>query len=79
MGTKNLNENGSNPFFGGGTKNIVRVNLMAMVLFWHGFDNKCKATSYAVRKMKSENGFPDNQFSNRIFPSTRSYFHSLSE
>ena len=31
MGTKNLNENGPNPFFFG-TKNMVRVNLMAMVL-----------------------------------------------
>ena len=32
MGTKNLNENGPNPFFWGGTKNMVRVNLMATVL-----------------------------------------------
>ena len=40
MGTKSLNENGPNPFFwGGGTKNMVRVNLMATVLFLHGFDN----------------------------------------
>ena len=39
-GTKNLNENGPNPFFNYfGTKNMVRVNLMATVLFWHGFDN----------------------------------------
>ena len=38
-----------------------------------------KATSYAVRKMISENGFSDNQFSNRSFPSTRSYLHSLSK
>ena len=30
MGTKSLNENGLNPFFGGGTKNMV--NLMAKVL-----------------------------------------------
>ena len=22
-----------------GTKNMVGVNLMAMALFWHGFDN----------------------------------------
>ena len=44
MGTKNLNENDPNPFLflGGGTKNMVRVNLMATVLFWHGFDNKPK-------------------------------------
>ena len=28
---------------------------------------KHKATSYAVRKMISENGFSDNQLSNRIF------------
>ena len=27
----------------------------------------------------SENGFSDNQFSNRIFPSTRSYLHRLSK
>ena len=26
MGTRNLNENDPNPFFGGGTKNMVRVN-----------------------------------------------------
>ena len=42
MGTKNLNENGPNPFVFFGTKNMVRVNLMAMVLCWHGFDNKSK-------------------------------------
>ena len=42
MGTKNLNENGPNPFVFSGTKNIVRVNLMATVLCWHGFDNKSK-------------------------------------
>ena len=29
MGTKNLNENGPNPFFFFGTKNTVRVYLMA--------------------------------------------------
>ena len=29
MGTKSLNENGLNPFLGGGTKNMV--NLMAKV------------------------------------------------
>ena len=33
MGTKNLNENGPNPFFLFGTKNMVRVKLMATVLF----------------------------------------------
>ena len=38
MESKNLNEIGSNPFFFSGTKNMVRVNLMATVLFWHGFD-----------------------------------------
>ena len=27
----------------------------------------------------SENGFSDNQFSDRIFPSTRSYLHRLSK
>ena len=42
MGTKNLNENGPNPFVFFGTKNMVRVNLMATVLFWHGFDTKSK-------------------------------------
>ena len=43
MGTKNLNENGPNSFVFLGTKNMVRVNLMATVLFWHGFGNKSKA------------------------------------
>ena len=38
MGTKNLYENGPNPFFLFGTKNMVRVKLMATVLFRHGFD-----------------------------------------
>ena len=38
MGTKNENENGPNPFFSGGTKNMVGVNLLATVLFWHDFD-----------------------------------------
>ena len=42
MGSKNLNLNGPNPFLGGGTKNMVRVNLIATVLFWHGFDSKSK-------------------------------------
>ena len=37
MGTKNLNENGPNPFFLFGTKNMVRAKLMAKVLFRHGF------------------------------------------
>ena len=41
--------------------------------------NDSKATSCAVRKMMSENGFSDNQYSNRIFPSTRSYLHRLSK
>ena len=27
-------------FFGGGGQNIIRVNLMAAVLCWHGSDNK---------------------------------------
>ena len=39
MGTKNLYENGPNPFFLFGTKYLVRVKLMAAVLFRHGFDN----------------------------------------
>ena len=39
MGTKNLDENGPDPFVFSGTKNMVRVNLMVTVLFWHGFDN----------------------------------------
>ena len=39
MGTKKLYKNGPNPFFLFGTKNLVRVKLMAMVLFRHGFDN----------------------------------------
>ena len=38
MRTKNLNENGLNPFFLFGTKSMVRVKLMAAVLFRHGFD-----------------------------------------
>ena len=42
MGTKNLYENGPNPFFLFGTKNLVRVKLMATVfkekLFRHGLD-----------------------------------------
>ena len=41
MGTKNFDENGPKPFFFR-TKNMVRVNLMAMILFWHGFDSKSK-------------------------------------
>ena len=41
MGTKNLNEMAQIRFLRG-TKNMVRVNLMATVLFWHGFDNKSK-------------------------------------
>ena len=32
-----------------------------------------QATSYAVKKIISENGFSHNQFSNRSFPSNRSY------
>ena len=39
METKNLYENGPNPFFLFGTKNLVRVKLMATVLFRHGLDN----------------------------------------
>ena len=39
MHTKNLYENGPNPFFLFGTKNLVRVKLMATVLLRHGFDN----------------------------------------
>ena len=39
MATKDLNENGPNPFVCFLTKNMVRVNLTATVLFWHGFDN----------------------------------------
>ena len=42
MGTKNLNENGPSPSFCFGTKNMVRVNLMATILCWHGFDNPSK-------------------------------------
>ena len=40
MGTKNLYENGPNPFFLFWTKNLVRVKFMATVLFWHGFDRR---------------------------------------
>ena len=41
MGTKNLCENGPNPFFFKfGTNNLVRVKLMATVLFRHGFDRR---------------------------------------
>ena len=40
MGNKNLNENGANTFLGGeGGKNSIIVNLMATVLFGHGFDD----------------------------------------
>ena len=39
MGTKHLYEIGPNLFFLFGTKNMVRVKLMATVLFRHGFDN----------------------------------------
>ena len=39
MGMKSLYENVPNPFFLFGTKNLVRVKLMATVLFRHGFDN----------------------------------------
>ena len=42
MGTKNINENDPNPFVFFGIINMVRVNLTATVLFWHGFDNKSK-------------------------------------
>ena len=38
MGTKNLYENGPNPFFLFGTKTLVIVKLMATVLFRYGFD-----------------------------------------
>ena len=37
-GTKHLHENGPNTIFVFGTKNLVRVKLMATVLFRHGFD-----------------------------------------
>ena len=49
---------------------IVVLILVLIVIF---------ITSYAVRKMIPENGFSDNQSSNRIFPSTRSHLHSLSK
>ena len=39
MGTKYLYENGPNSFFLFGTKNMVRVKLMATILFRHGFNN----------------------------------------
>ena len=42
MGTKNLNENGPDPFFLCGAKNMVRVNLMTRLLFRHGFGNYSK-------------------------------------
>ena len=51
MGTKNLNENDPNPFFGGGTKNMVRVNLIATILFWHGFD---KSKLVYAREIQNE-------------------------
>ena len=37
-GKKSLYENGPNLFFVFGTKEMVRVKLMATVLFRHGFD-----------------------------------------
>ena len=42
VGTKNSNENYPNPFCFSGTKNMVRVNLIATFLFCHGFDTKSK-------------------------------------
>ena len=42
MGTTNLYENGPNPFLLFGTNNMVRVKLMATVLFRHGFNNYSK-------------------------------------
>ena len=42
MGTKNINESVARIRFFFGTKNMVRVNLMATVLFRHGFDSKSK-------------------------------------
>ena len=56
MGTKNLDKNSPNPFFWGGTKNMVRVNLMATVLLWHGFDNYSKLVYAGSYKMKLPNG-----------------------
>ena len=60
MRTKNLNANGPNPFFGGGgTKNMVRVNLMAngngFVLAW--FRQQVQACLCGGEtKMKLSNG-----------------------
>ena len=38
----NADSYGPNPFFSFRTKNMIRVNFMATVWFWHGFDNKSK-------------------------------------
>ena len=48
METKNLNENGRNPYFLFGTKNLVRVKLVATVLFRHGFGYKSKLVYVCV-------------------------------
>ena len=40
--TKKLNENGPNLSLYFGTKNMIRVILMAAVMFWYGFDSKSK-------------------------------------
>ena len=51
MGTKNLNENGPKSFFFvRGTKNMVRANLMATVLCWHGFDKSKLVYSGKIQK-----------------------------
>ena len=41
-GTENLYENGPDPFFSFGTKNMARVKLTATILFRYGFDNYSK-------------------------------------
>ena len=38
-GNEKLKRKWPKSVFWGRTKNMVRVNLMATVLFWHGFDN----------------------------------------
>ena len=47
MGTKNLNENGLNPFFGGWDQKYGQTKSYGNGLVRHGFDNKSKLVYYA--------------------------------
>ena len=56
---------------GGGGRRKRSVAFGASIIA--SFVAQSWATFYAVKKMISENGFSDNQFSSRIFPTTRYY------